>query len=136
MAASSRVIRNAHQEVLAWAGHRLGTTFREPCIAIGVMDKDGHLAGAVVFNDHGLRNVEMSMVGRFHLQAVREVFAYAFNELGCRRISVTIRARNRDMLRLAHKWGWVTEGVKRNYYDNDDAIILGMLREACRFLRG
>jgi hypothetical protein len=33
------------------------------------------------------------------------------------------------------RWGFKIEGRKREYYDDDNAIILGMTRAECRFLR-
>src|SRR5689334_22746584 len=87
--AVSSVVRNARELVGAWAGHRLGTVFKEPYHALGVM-KDGKLAGAVIFNDYDARNVEMTVYGpnAFTRGTAREIFGYAFNELDCLRISL------------------------------------------------
>jgi hypothetical protein len=136
-AACSRLLIDAKTEVLAWASHRLGATFREPCFAVGILNSKGRLAGAVIVNDYDARNIEMTMVGpgAFRLHAVRAIFAYAFDELKCRRISVTVPEKNIGTIRLAQKCGWVIEGRKRDYYDNDHAIILGMTRDECRFLK-
>ena len=134
MAASSSLIRNAKGEVLAWASHRLGTPFREPCIALGVVGREGRLIGAIVYNDYDARNVEMTAVGVFRRDAAREIFSVAFDELQCRRISLTVPAKHEHTIRKAQKWGWEIEGLKRNYYDNDDAVIMGMTREECRFI--
>lgn len=135
--ASSRVVRNASPLVAAWAGHKLGTAFREPFTALGVM-KNGKLAGAVIFNDYDARNVEMTMVGphAFTKDVVRELFSYAFDELGCLRISVTIPEKNLENCKKALRWGWIPEGRKRDYYAvNEHAVIFGMTRDECRFLR-
>lgn len=133
----SRLVRNAKDEVLAWASHRLGTTFREPCAALGVLNREGRLIGAVIYNDFDARNIEMTAVGpgAFRRDVSRDIFAFAFDELGCRRISLTVPETHSDIIRRAMKWGWVIEGRKRDYYDNDDAIILGMTRAECRFLK-
>ncbi len=132
---STRLVKDASEAVLGWAAHKLGTVFRQPCIAFGVLNREGKLVGAVIYNDFDARNIEMTMVGSFKPGIVKAGFSYAFNELGCRRISVTIPSRNKDMIAKALRWGWAVEGLKRDYYDNDHAIILGMLRDECRFLK-
>ena len=132
-----RLIYNASKEVAAWAGHKLGTDFRSPFFALGILDSHGHLVGAVIYNDFDFRNVEMTIVwpvGFGFRHVAREVFAYAFDHLNCRRISLTIPSKHTETIRHAKKWGWVSEGLKRHHYDEDDAVILGMLRSDCRFL--
>jgi hypothetical protein len=131
------LVRNASPLVAAWAGHRLGTTFKEPYHALGVM-KNGRLAGAVIFNDYEARNVEMTLVGpnAFTRGVAREIFGYAFNELDCLRITVTIPEKHTGTCMKALRWGWIPEGRKRDYYGaNEHAIIFGMLKDECRFLR-
>jgi RimJ/RimL family protein N-acetyltransferase len=132
-----RVVRNAPDEVKAWASHRLNTQFREPCLALGVLNNGGHLVGAAIFNDFEERNVEVSLVGPgvFYRGVAKELFHYAFDELGCWRISLTIHEKNKAHLKLADKFGWKVEGRKRNYYGHDHAIIMGMLRHECKLLR-
>jgi len=123
--------------VKAWASHKLGTYFREPCVALGLVNRAGRLVGAVIFNDYEHRNVEMTMIGGpgiFFKGMAREVFGYAFDELGCNRISITIPERDHAKIKQARRWGWEIEGRKRCYYDEDNAIILGMVRAECRFL--
>ena len=135
----SRVIRYASEEVKAWAGLKLNTTFREPATALGLLDGQGHLAGAIIFNDYDAANVEMTpilpkgFVGRGML---REIFSYAFDELGVSRVSMTIAETEPEVIRQALRWGWQIEGRKRCYFGpGEHAIILGMLRDECRFLR-
>lgn len=138
LAVSSRIVRGLKAQVLEWAGHSLGTAFREPCEAFGVVNKDGLLVGAIIWNDFDARNVEMTVVGPFAWtkSVVRETFTYAFNELGCLRISVTIPEKNLGNCEKALRWGWIPEGRKRDYYAvNEHAIIFGMTRDECRFLR-
>lgn len=137
-AASSRLIRYASGEVLAWAAHQLGIEgFREPSYALGITDRAGRLIGAAIYNDFDARNVELTLVGghAFRRHAVAEIFRHAFVELGCRRISLTIPAQALATIHQAMKWGWAIEGRKRDYYDDGDAIILGMTRAQCRFLK-
>src|SRR5262245_29978125 len=54
--ANRRIVRHASDEVKAWAAHRLGTDFNEPCSAFGILDRKGTLVGAAIFNDFDQRN--------------------------------------------------------------------------------
>ena len=136
--ASNRVIRYASAEVKSWAGAKFGVTFRDPSFALGILDGRGKLTGAVIYNNFEARNVEMSIYGprgAFYKNVSREIFAYAFEELDCLRVTLTCREFNWQVIKQARKWGWEIEGRYRNYYgEGDHAILLGMLREECRFL--
>ena len=133
-----RLIYNASKEVAVWAGHKLGTDFRSPFFALGILDKHGHLVGAVIYNDFEFSNVEMTIIwpeGFGFRHVAKEVFAYAFDHLNCRRISLTIPEKHTETIRHAQKWGWQIEGIKRDYYSDDHAVILGLLKADCRILR-
>lgn len=133
-----RLLYYSSDEVREWAAIKLGSNFPEPCFALGVLNGHGKLVGAVIYNDWQERNVEMSIFGPhrvFYPDVTREIFSYAFDHLGVNRISLTIRERNKGVIEAAMRWGWVIEGRKRNFYSDDNAIILGLLRDECRFLR-
>lgn len=122
---------------MAWASEQLGTVFRDPCEAFGIVNRNGHLIGAIILNDYDARNIELTIVGPNSLgkQTAQEVFTVIFNDLDCRRVSLTVPSKNKDIIAKAMRWGWAVEGLKRDYYDEDHAVILGMTRDECRFLR-
>lgn len=132
--ASSRLIYNASAEVRAWAGAKMGLEFVEPCFAIGVLNRRGELVGAVVYNGYEQRNVEATIVGHFGRHAAAACCNYAFENLGCRRISTTCHERNYRAIRVVKGLGGEIEGRKRHFYDDGDAIILGILKEDCKVL--
>ncbi len=113
----------------------MGHSFREPCWAFGITDRRGTLVGAVVWTDYQHNNVELTMVGRgaFHKRTLCELFGYAFDELKVKRISFTVHSAKEDVISLCVRIGCRVEGRKRRYYEDGDAIILGMLKEESRF---
>lgn len=131
-----KLIREPQSDILGWAGAYFNTTFQQPCSARGIIDNQGQLVGAVVFNCLDARNVEMTIVAKHALTPTiaRQIFGLAFGKLNARRISLTMREKDVDTIRKALRWGFVIEGRKRDYYDTDHAIILGMTRSECRFL--
>jgi hypothetical protein len=135
----SRLIRNAPEEVKAWATIKTGIRFSEPCSAIGVTNSRGKLIGAAIFNDYQQKNVAVSVVGKgaFRKDVLRELARFIFIDLACERVSITVRKDNELVLDLAIRAGWRVEGRKRKFFDDGcDAIIMGMLRSECNFLKG
>lgn len=132
----SRLLRNASDEIKAWAGIKLGTVFCEPCSAIGILDKRNKLIGAAIFNNYQARSVSLTAYGpgAFRKDVCRELADYAFNALGCERVGLTVRADNIKVLQLVIKHGWKPEGRMERFYGDCDAIILGLLRSRCPFL--
>lgn len=129
------ILRTASDEVAKWAGYQLGTEFVPPFIAWGILDRKGKLIGAVIFNDHADRNVEITTCGiRVYWRGVfREVFRYAFDDLNCERTTVRTRSDNEIVKTFIRKIGFTQEGVLRKWYGDADAIVYGMLKSECKW---
>ena len=66
---------------------------------------------------------------------LRVAFRYPFWQLGCRRVTGYVPASNADALRFDLHLGFVQEGRMREALpDGEDVIVLGMLRNECRWL--
>lgn len=99
--------------------------------AIGVKDAHG-LAGGVVFTDYNGRDIEAHIAIRPKSRGaivIRYGFKYAFSQLQCRRISVTIEADNVKSRRICERLGFVQEGIKRQAGRlGQDCLIYGLLK--------
>jgi RimJ/RimL family protein N-acetyltransferase len=128
-------VTDRSEDVARWVHQRYGHNFLPPFLAIGIMSGP-RIIGAAVLNAYDASNVELSAVGRgaFTLKVCRELADLAFNKLMAERVSITVRASDQYVLRLARKFGWRDEGRKRRYYGAEDALILGMLRIECPYL--
>ena len=117
------------------AGVFTGKRILDPCRVFGVRDSKNNLTGVAIFNDFDGRNIELSVVGRgaWRKDVLRMLGRYAFDQLGCRRVTFTTKARNTTVRALIERLGAKTEGIKRNYYDDDDAAIYGLLPGEYRF---
>jgi hypothetical protein len=65
-----------------------------------------------------------------------EGFRYPFEQLGCKRVTGLVPARNEVAARFDEHLGFIYEGRIRQVLPNgDDLLVYGMLREECRFLQ-
>lgn len=128
------------KEVAAWVAARIPhvRTFGDGAYAIGVT-RDNEPIGGVVYTNYREGDIEMSAAGspgwldRFILDVV---FAYPFRQLGCRRVTTIVPKRLKAVRRFNEKVGFRLEGVIREGFPKDDAVVFGMLRRECRWLRG
>lgn len=65
---------------------------------------------------------------------LKAAFAYPFNQLKVNRVTGYVPAKNMAARRLDLHLGFKVEGVMRKALADDDVIVMGMLREECRFL--
>lgn len=101
--------------------------------------KGGRLVAGVIFNHFEECNLYM------HVSAIpktmwvtqgiaRQVFDYPFNQLGMRRVTAIMPSRLMTARKFNERLGFEFEGIQRNYYQDDDAVLYGLLRENCRFI--
>ena len=131
------IVKNQSEAVARWAGDRLGCTFCPPFEAIGILNRNGARIGAAIFNDYSDRNMELTAYGQGAFQRNVCIFMarYCFIQNNCRRVTTRTAASNLYVRKLLEHYGWVKEGTLRCWYDDDDAIIYGLLKEDCRFLK-
>lgn len=61
-------------------------------------------------------------------------FFVPFVQWDMRRVTALVPARNERALKFDYHLGFTHEGYCRNALPDDDLVILGMLREDCRFI--
>lgn len=101
--------------------------------AIG-LERDGELVAVVVFNLFSGADIAMHIAavpGRRWMtrQFLRASFRYPFVQLGCRRVSGYVPARNLEAQRFDEHLGFQREGLMRHALPDDDVIVYGMLRQ-------
>lgn len=106
--------------------------------AIG-LERYGEPIASTVYHDYTGSNVLMSFAAipgkrwltREYLSAI---FLYPFVTLNVRRVTGIIAARNYESLKFATRLGAKLDGIMKNALPDDDAVIVGILREECRFI--
>lgn len=134
------VVYEPQAEMIAWAEERIpNNEFRNDAKAIGI-ERDGTLCGVVVFDNFSIGQCCCSVASDgsrrwITRELLIRVFAYPFIQLNYWRLTCLVAETNADSLRLCENFGWVQEGrIRRGAPNGDDMIVLGMLREECRFL--
>lgn len=131
-----RLVFNHDDEIAAWMGRKLGVQIAPPYTVIGAQDRDGVLRAGFLFNDWNGSNIELTVVSERALSKgiFRALAHYVWDQLGAQRCTIRTREGNTLVLQMAERIGWAWEGVQRRYYpDGESAVILGMLRDECRW---
>lgn len=131
-----RIICGEDERFAKWASRQLNTSFQF-CTVLGVENQAGEVAGAIVLNCYTGPDAELTFVGKGSLQRgiCRAVAHYVFVQLKCERVSISVRATDKYTQKLALKFGFRAEGIKRSMFGaGQDAVLYGMLKDECRWL--
>lgn len=136
---SARVIYGEEARLLPWAEKRIGIGhFRTDAKSMG-LERDGELVAVVVFDGFSSCDCNMHIASDgtkrwLNKELLLSSFAYPFTQLGLRRVTGLVPAKNDAALAFDQNLGFEFEGRCRHALADDDIIILGMLRENCRFI--
>lgn len=92
--------------------------------------------GAVAFTDYNGENVQLHMCGEkgwLTPQLLRSVWAYVWGVLECRRCTALVREDRITALRINLRLGFKIEGYMRKADEGLGVLVLGMLKEECRY---
>ena len=134
----SELIYDQDETLIEWAMGVIGCTFRHDATAIG-HSISGKIMAVAVFDGFSECdcNIHIASDGSGHSMSrgfLAAAFAYPFIQLNMRRVTGLVPAANTKALRFDYHLGFVFEGRCRNALPDDDIIVLGMLRENCRFI--
>lgn len=133
----ARLIFNEDERVAQWVKERLPDFmgWNGYYVAIGY-ERQGALYGGVVFTQYSVANIviacalEAPLTRRF----LRGIFYYPFHQLGVRRVTALVDSKNAKSRQLVEHAGFVQEGVMREAAPDDDVVIYGLTKKACRWL--
>lgn len=97
----------------------------------------GNSKGAVAIFNYDGDNCELAMAGSdgwLSKTLIRCVFTYVFCVLNCARATARVTAKNTRALQIDLRLGFYAEGVMRKAVDGNDIVVLGMLKEECRWI--
>jgi L-amino acid N-acyltransferase YncA len=129
-------IRTDKGELLDWAAARYDdNAIDSDTHAIGI-EVDGVVQAVAMYNCFTDISCNIHVVSdggkRWASRTfLREAFAYPFVQVGLKRLTALVPAKNTDALTLDLRLGFQVEGRMAEATDNDDLVVLGMLRRNC-----
>lgn len=125
--------------VATWVSQRVKHYRPNPgqYVAIGIAEGQRLIAGAV-YHDFTGPGIGMTLAADSPRWATKgnisALLRYPFGQLNCRRISVCAARSNKRSRKLIEGVGFKLEGVIREGFGKEDAILYGMLRRECKWL--
>lgn len=105
--------------------------------AIGVCRGTEFIAG-IVYYCYRHPNIEMAIASTTPKWAtkttLRAAFDFPFNQLGCNRVTALVDIDAAATRRFDERLGFVQEGILREAHPNGDAVVMGMLKNECRWI--
>ncbi len=105
-----------------------------PSASIGIV-KDAKLIAGIVFNHYYGNDIQATIASISPDWANRiilgRIFSYPFLQLNCRRLTAQTRSSNYKAVEFLERLGFKKEGQLRQWYDDDDALIFGMIKPEC-----
>jgi len=135
----NRLIFGADDYLKHWTAKQIGIDGFGPSVAIGVQ-RDGEIIAAAVYHDLRQGQIEASIAATSQRWASRSVlhtlFAYPFLQVGAHRLLVQCSYANKKAMKMNRQLGFTEEGRLRQLYAPHDAILWGMLKDECKWIKG
>jgi len=135
----NRLIFGADDYLKKWAAKQIGIDGFGPSVSIGVQ-RDGEIIAAAVYHDLRQGQIEASIAAIFSRRwasrsVLHALFAYPFNQVGVNRLLVQCSEANKKAMKMNRQLGFTQEGRLRQLYAPHDAVLWGMLREECQWIK-
>jgi RimJ/RimL family protein N-acetyltransferase len=129
----------APMQALPWLVQRVGCILTTDFRAIMAVDSKGEIRGMIGYCNWTETAVQAHMAVDSPIAwraLLPAAFQYPFEHGGRKLILATINSVNANSLRLAKHFGFVeTYRIRDGFRDNEDAVLLEMRRENCRWLK-
>lgn len=132
------IIYGENARLIGWASEVIGFTPRPDAQAIGWQEGED-LRAVVIWDGFSSCDCNMHIASDGSRQWMRRAFLRAsfmhpFYQWGLRRVTGLVPSKNTVALRFDLHLGFRVEGTVRHALPDDDIILLGLLREDCRWI--
>ncbi len=113
----------------------IGTMPFEVLTAVGA---DAKVKGAVLYGNYRNVSIEMTCAGEpgwLTRGNLRVFFGYPFDQLKCRRVTAIVHSANAASQSMCERLGFKREGLCEHGFADGDAVIYGMIKSNCRWIR-
>ena len=110
------------QAIASWACNKYNVYEQPVNKSLGIVDSNGKLVGAVLFQNFNGVNIELSYYGSrtVTLGIVRTICRIALEVFRVGRLTVVTSRKNRRLIRGLLKIGFKLEGTQRCFYGHED----------------
>lgn len=132
-----RLVYNA-DKIGPWVCERAGGRYRDGVTAVGLVDSDNVLKVGVYYDEY--TGSSICMHSRCddprapNREFYRAIFAYPFDQLKVKRITVMVSSTNKRAIRVDEKLGFRLEATIKDYFSDGDCLVYAMYRDDCRWL--
>lgn len=124
---------------LLWAENILQVRFKQSeCTWLSSIDSHGNLLGVVIYTRFTATNCEMSVAAAspkfLSRRALRAFFGYPFGQMKLCRVTAVVSTDNPHSYQFNRRLGFSVEGSLRKWFGETDGIIMGLLKEDCKWL--
>ena len=100
---------------------------------------DGKIIGSVIYSRYRPPDIEIGIYTidkRWcNKRVLSAIFDYPFNQLQCKRVTAQTDPANPAVCNFLKRIGFIEEGRLRQALPHGDALVLGMLRHECRWVK-
>ena len=133
------LLLGADDYVGRWVSYRVGAPMHAGDKTIGLLDPAQGLIAGVLYQDFNGANIVAHIAAEpganwLNRQFLWTIFDYPFNQLGVKRITGQVAAKNLPARQFDEHLGFVAEATLKDALPDDDLIIYCMRRENCRWL--
>lgn len=126
------------ERLIAWASDIIGIDTTDQAKAVG-WEENGVLRAVAVWDEFSLVDCQIHVASDakphcMKMPFIRAAFLHPFVQWNMRRVTGVVPSKNTAALKFDLHLGFEREGLMRNALPDDDIVILGMLRENCRFI--
>lgn len=124
-------------ETVAWVANQCEADPRLASAAIGWLRDDEHTCGVFYDNFTGssiTATIAIAPGAVMPKEFLRAIFAYPFEQLGCRKIVALVADDNHKSKTMLEKMGFVIDAVVPDYYPDSSLIIYALSKPLCRYL--
>lgn len=130
-----KLLAGHDEAVIAWADKWNGGLGRQPDMALGVINTDGVLVGALLLHKYNPWTWELEVFGRVSKDVAKTFFQGVFVRAGVSRVEIKCARDNKGTRKAAPKFGFTWDGVRKGYYGPyGDALCWYMTAETCRWI--
>lgn len=120
-----------------YAERKLDTTLADNAIFIGRLRDNGEIWGVTVLENFRRHNCEVHMAGEPGFgsrRLIQATFRIPFLDMGLPRVTALVDAEDEHTLSIDKRLGFIEEGRLRKGLGDRDIVVLGMLKDECRWL--